>query len=97
MYPGLLEDLSSPSRAGAAVRHGPAQGDDRGPGRCGPARARGGRVLLHARSCRHASQPDRRTAVDVGVPDPFFVAAGVCLLGVVLLVTGKRSDVASTG
>jgi MFS family permease len=28
---------------------------------------------------------------------PFFVAAGICLLGVVLMVTGKRSDMASMG
>jgi MFS family permease len=28
---------------------------------------------------------------------PFFVAAGICLLGVVLMLTGKRSDMASIG
>ena len=28
---------------------------------------------------------------------PFFVAAGICLLGVVLMLTGKRSDRASSG
>ena len=28
---------------------------------------------------------------------PFFVAAGVCLLGVALMVTGKRSGMASAG
>jgi MFS family permease len=28
---------------------------------------------------------------------PFFVAAGICFLGVLLLVTGKRSDMASMG
>jgi hypothetical protein len=28
---------------------------------------------------------------------PFFVAAGVCLLGMTLMVTGKRSGMASAG
>ncbi len=47
-----------------------AQGDDRGPGRGRPARADGGGILLHARPRGDAGQPDRRTPLAAGAPDP---------------------------